>query len=565
MSDRPFDADAAKLEELRAIVHAVTDRVRSRYPQGSSGPSSAAAAADQGPVITIPVTDLMPVVHARDAAQARIAAIGSVNPRAGGLANRAIQFVKKTVARMLQWFVRDQVTFNRETVSAIESILEALNEHNRILLSLAGQTSEQVGYLRGDLNARVAELGSQIDARAAELSHSIASHELLVSRALASLETTTEASIRSLEAKLVPDIERRALDTDVQPALERLAVLGAENIELKDIRHHWAEWRMAWEQKLSTNEIQFLRAAADLQGAFQHRVSQIEANFRDIVKMQHADYLGALDRSSIEVQRRLWGDLERIRVEYDKVIHTELRLIRQRITAAGQTGAPLATATQPHAAQVGPSALDYSRFAERFRGSEEQIRLGMEFYKPIFAGCQRVLDIGCGRGEFLAAMREIGVDAHGIDLGDEQVQHCRANGLSAEIADLFTYLAAQPDGEFDGILSSQVVEHLAPEILPEMIRLCGAKLRRGGILAVETPNPECLAIFATYFYLDPTHTRPVPPQLLAYLMEEAGCTVTGVYPLSPASETIPEVADLPVAFKNRFFGGLDYTIVGKKL
>ena len=557
------------MEELRAIVQAVTDRVRSRYPQGNPGAGPGAAGTDQGPAITIPVADLMPVVHARDAAQARIAAIGSVNPRAGGLANKAIQFVKKTVARMLQWFVRDQVTFNRETVSAIESILEALNEHNRILLSLAGQASEQIGYLRGDLNSRVAELGNQIDTRAAELSASLASHELQVSIALAAqssaltgLETTAAGWVKELEARLVPDIAQRALDRDLQPALERLASLGTENIELKDIRHHWAEWRMAWEQKLSTNEIQFLRAAADLQGAFQHRVSQIEANFRDIVKMQHADYLGALDRSSIEVQRRLWADLEKIRAEYEKVIHTELRLIRQRITAPAS---PATTVAQAQPAPVGPPALDYSRFAERFRGSEEQIRLGMEFYKPIFADCQRVLDIGCGRGEFLAAMREIGVDAHGIDLGSEQVEHCLATGLSAEVADLFTYLAAQPDGEFDGILSSQVVEHLAPEILPEMIRLCGAKLRRGGMLALETPNPECLAIFATYFYLDPTHTRPVPPQLLAYLMEEAGCTVIGVYPLSPASETIPEVADLPAAFKNRFFGGLDYAIVAKKL
>ncbi len=545
----------SKLAELRAIVQAVSDRVRSRYPLGPSAEAREEAERVQPPAVSVTVADLMPVVHARDAAQARIAAIGSVNPRAGGVANRAIQFVKKMVARALQWFVRDQVTFNRETVSAIEALLEALNEHNRILVSLAGQTSDQIRYLRGDLDARVAELTDQIDERAAESSSSISELELGVS-----------GSMDRLERELNDKIETRALNSEVAPTLERLAAAHDENIELKDIRHHWTEWRMAWEQKLSTNEVQFLRATADLQGAFQHRVSQIESNFRDIVKMQHSDYLGALDRSGLEIQRRLWADMERVKAEYEKVIHTELRLIRQRtLTPTAVVSAAPAQHPGTPPAPVNPPGLDYTRFAERFRGSEEQIRKNMEFYKPFFAGCGNVLDIGSGRGEFLSAMGEIGVPARGIDLGVEQVAHCRANGLEAEVADLFAYLAAQPDGEFDGIMSSQVVEHIAPDLLPEMVRLCAAKLRRGGILAMETPNPECLAIFGTYFFLDPTHTRPVPPQLLGYLMEEAGCTVTGVYPLSPASESIPEVAELPEGFKNRFFGGLDYSIVAKKL
>src|SRR6185312_5628346 len=162
------------------------------------------------------------------------------------------------------------------------------------------------------------------------------------------------------------------------------------------------------------------------------------------------------------------------------------------------------------------SSLDYSRFAERFRGTDEEIRRNMEFYRPIFAGRDNVLDIGCGRGEFLEVMREAGANARGIDLSPESVAQCHDKGLQAEVADLFAYLATQPDGEFDGILSSQVVEHLPADRIPEMIRLCGAKLRRGGVLAIETPNPECLAIFATYFYLDPTHTRPMPHQYLQF-------------------------------------------------
>ena len=87
-------------------------------------------------------------MHARDAAQAKVAAIGSVNPRAGGLVNRTIQTAKKTIARALQWFVRDQIAFNRETISAIEAIIEALNDHNRALVSLAAHANEQIADIR---------------------------------------------------------------------------------------------------------------------------------------------------------------------------------------------------------------------------------------------------------------------------------------------------------------------------------------------------------------------------------------------------------------------------------
>jgi O-antigen chain-terminating methyltransferase len=162
-------------------------------------------------------------------------------------------------------------------------------------------------------------------------------------------------------------------------------------------------------------------------------------------------------------------------------------------------------------------------------------------------------------------MRELRVRARGIDLGEESVALCRHKGLEAERADLFEYLAAQPDGEFDGMMSSQVVEHLATERLPDMVRLCASKMRRGGVLVVETPNPECLAIFATHFYLDPTHTRPVPHQLMAFYMEEAGFGLIEVHWLSPAIGSMPEIAELPVSFRERFFGGLDYAIVGRKL
>jgi O-antigen chain-terminating methyltransferase len=487
--------DEEKIAELSAIVTAVRDRVRNTHQQPENG-----ASPDSIPPIRTTPADLMALVHARDAAQAKVAAIGSVNPRAGGLLNRLVQAVKKLIARGLQWFVRDQIVFNRETLSALEATLEALAEQNRALVALAAQANDRFAAL----HSRTREIDAEM--------HS------------------------------------------------RYQALMAEAGELKDVRTHWSEWRVAWEQKLATNEIYFLRSAADLQGAFQHRATMMESNFREIVQAQHRDYLGALDRANIDIQKRLWEDLEKVRESYERMIHSELRLIRLR------GGAPSVTASPPLSpAPAMTTPLDYSRFAERFRGSEEQIRCNMEFYRPFFAGRFNVLDIGCGRGEFLEVMRDAGVSARGIDLSSESVMQCQDKGLEAEIADLFVYLAAQPDGEFDGILSSQVVEHLPPERVSEMIRLCGAKLRPGGVLAIETPNPECLAIFATYFYLDPTHTRPMPHPYLRFCMEEAGLTGIEVHELAPAVESMPELASLPEDFRKRFFGGLDYAIIGRRI
>jgi hypothetical protein len=142
---------------------------------------------------------------------------------------------------------------------------------------------------------------------------------------------------------------------------------------------------------------------------------------------------------------------------------------------------------------------------------------------------------------------------------------CGSKGLEAEQADLFVHLNDLPDSSLGGITCVQVVEHLPPERLPEFIRLAHAKLRRDGLIAIETPNPECLAIFATHFYLDPTHTRPVPPMLLAFYLEEAGFGTIEVVRLSPAEDSMPSLATLPEEFRRGFFGSLDYAIFARKL
>jgi O-antigen chain-terminating methyltransferase len=206
------------------------------------------------------------------------------------------------------------------------------------------------------------------------------------------------------------------------------------------------------------------------------------------------------------------------------------------------------------------------KFAEQFRGSEDRIRQQQKRYIARFAGTSGViLDIGCGRGEFLEAAKAANLPARGIDLNQECIELCQSKGLDVEQADMFTYLESLADGSLGGAYCAQVVEHLPPSVLPRLAKLLSQKLRVGSLVAIETPNPECLAIFATHFFIDPTHTRPVPAPLLRFYLEEAGFGSVQIERLEPAIESMPALAELPLAFRDSFFGGLDYAIFARKL
>ena len=328
--------------------------------------------------------------------------------------------------------------------------------------------------------------------------------------------------------------------------------LRLEAGELKDIRRHWAEWRAGWEIKLREIEAHYLRNVGELHAAFQHRVTLMDANFRETARSQHSDFTTAL-REGMEHTRR----------EFERLIHSELRLIRQRAAFSEPVG--MLSEPRPSGSGLAPGAFDYTALAERFRGSEEYVKAGQQLYLPYFAGRTRVLDLGCGRGEFLELLRGAGVEARGLDLSAESVARCRAKGLDAEVADLFAYLASQPEASLGGLFCAQVVEHLPPERLPELIRLAARCLEPGGVIAIETPNPQCLAIFATHFYLDPTHTRPVPHALVVFYLEEFGVGNIEVKKHSPAVDSMPSLSTLPAEFRAAFFDGLDYAVIGQKL
>lgn len=165
--------------------------------------------------------------------------------------------------------------------------------------------------------------------------------------------------------------------------------------------------------------------------------------------------------------------------------------------------------------------IDYHAFESRFRGPREVIKAAQSQYVPLFAGKRPVVDLGCGRGEFLELLREAGIEAYGVDMDAGMAQASRSLGLTVELADAFDHLASLPDGALGGVYLSQVVEHMAPGRIAKLFALAHAKLQPGGVLVAETPNTICEPAMRN-FYLDPTHIRPVHPLLLRFLGEQAG-------------------------------------------
>ncbi len=161
-------------------------------------------------------------------------------------------------------------------------------------------------------------------------------------------------------------------------------------------------------------------------------------------------------------------------------------------------------------------------FGDRFRGSFESVMERQRPYLEYFAGKGNVLDLGCGRGEFLRLLQEAGVPGKGVDSDAGVVASCQASGLDVVRGDLFDVLTSQADGSIGGVFSAQVIEHLPPAKILRLFRLAYDKLAPGGVLLAETINPMCLLALASHYTIDLTHRQPVHPDTAAFLAESIG-------------------------------------------
>ncbi|MGZ5380914.1 MAG: methyltransferase domain-containing protein [Thermoanaerobaculia bacterium] len=211
----------------------------------------------------------------------------------------------------------------------------------------------------------------------------------------------------------------------------------------------------------------------------------------------------------------------------------------------------------------------YVDFEEHFRGSEEDIRGRQASDAARFRGAPGpVADLGCGRGEFLEALAAEGVEAIGCDANPVMAARAQEKKLAVDQADLFTWLAGRADGSLGGVTAFQVVEHLPPASLFDLVELAIRKLAPSGRVLFETINPE--SVYAMrWFWMDLTHVRPVPAPSLAQLLRASGFRDVAVDLRSPVpeSEGLPRgLADDPrfAPLARLLYAPQDYAVTGVK-
>ena len=159
-------------------------------------------------------------------------------------------------------------------------------------------------------------------------------------------------------------------------------------------------------------------------------------------------------------------------------------------------------------------------YCSKFWGDPQRRREKLAGFVEHFLGCRNVLDIGCGRGEFLHLLKGAGVDAIGVDNDPAHISRCREGGYQAFQEDMFAFLDGQR--KFDGIMMSHVIEHLRPGEVERLLAQSYKALATGGKLVVVTPNPESLAVMTNIFWLDVTHERLYPLPLVVEMCSDAG-------------------------------------------
>lgn len=164
----------------------------------------------------------------------------------------------------------------------------------------------------------------------------------------------------------------------------------------------------------------------------------------------------------------------------------------------------------------------YAGFENRYRGSEQEIKKQQASYVSYFKKGGKVLDLGCGRGEFIEILEENGIEAEGIDINGQMIEICRDKGLNCQKADILKKLAEYEDGTLGGIFSSQVIEHLSPSYLRRVIELAYFKLSPASHIVLETINSASVFSLVQIYFLDLSHQKPVHPQTLKFLLESTG-------------------------------------------
>jgi O-antigen chain-terminating methyltransferase len=308
------------------------------------------------------------------------------------------------------------------------------------------------------------------------------------------------------------------------------------------------------------------------------RQEDLHAKQEDLVRINQT--VEGLTKQTRELSGQLKGDLRQV----DRYLHqTRMQLALQerrlttlfRETRRAAAEIPSETGSGGQGEGVAPITDPiYVEFEDLFRGDRDDIKQRFEVYIPRLkdAGLghpeMAVLDLGCGRGEWLELLRDEGLTGSGIDMNLTMVEECRTRGLSVRAGEAIQYLRSLPAGSLGVVTGFHIVEHLPLDDLLALLDETSRVLRPGGMAVFETPNPSNLRVSMETFYLDPTHRNPLPKDLLKFLAEARGLCNIEVLPLHPYPESYRLVDDGQATTRllnQLLFSDQDYAVIGRKV
>jgi len=404
----------------------------------------------------------------------------------------------------------------------------------------------------------------------------IAEMELEVTAVVPALRDELEHPLATLNGAW--DIVQEPVLSSHRPGVGRLIVA---------VKRLWLRVMRPYTRLVLQRQLEFNTALLDLLNAFvlpvRDKFPELAAQFagrlEGLTGTMH-DWLATGRREDVERHRALAATLDR---QLQDIVG-QLASLRARLDRAQAPAGSVALAPPPRIpAGVGEfSSEAYLAFEDRHRGTLEEIRRRQRDYLDLFT-LEPILDIGCGRGEFLQLCQEVKRQARGIDVNPAMVATCRAAGLDVVRAEALAYLDGLPDDSLGGIFCAQVIEHLTSEAFVALVRLAHTKLRPGGVLLCETPNPGSLSVFSGPFYLDLTHIKPIHSEAARFVLDAASfqdveiryvnphpfeVTLQHIKPywyMRPYEEEFLQALNENFARVNRvLWGPQDYAVIGRK-
>ena len=386
--------------------------------------------------------------------------------------------------------------------------------------------------------------------------HTLAGTYQLARRAQAlGFRAIDESNAHAAEVKELIQRESREASEGLNITVQRLEAMNDALVrEGMEARTQWAELASIshrqgqllqelqedFAAQAARHEREFAAIRAAHTTALSDAQSRQEAELRD-VRAQHADIAkelkdraGALGASVSALGVRL-NEVTGVREALTSMSTDLERRLATVSTELGKISANTlpffeARAKRQAQADLRNEKLDtfYSRFETRFRGSEEEISQRMSSYLDVITGTiaggpeAPVLDLGSGRGEWLHLLRNQGLYARGVDLNPQFVLRCKSQGLSVAQMDVLEALRSTETNSIGAVTSMHLIEHMPFDLVVEMLDESLRVLKPGGVIILETPNPENIEVASHWFYMDPTHRNPIPPTLLQWVLEDRG-------------------------------------------